>query len=61
MVYVRTDTSQGGLDRVAHTDNLDFGTLGDGTSLDLAGDDGASTGDREDILDVHQEWLVEVT
>jgi hypothetical protein len=57
----RTNTGQSGLDRVSHTDNLDFSTLGDGSSLDLSGSDGSSTRDGEDILDIHQERLVEVT
>src|ERR1044072_7645598 len=30
------------------------------TTLDTAGDDGATTGDREDVLDRHQERLVDV-
>src|SRR5699024_2645029 len=33
----------------------------DDTALDTAGDDGAATGDREDVLDRHQEGLVGVT
>jgi hypothetical protein len=57
----RTNTGQSSLDGVTHTDNLDFSTLGDGSSLDLSGGDGSSTRDGEDILDVHQEWFVEVT
>src|SRR6185312_1383779 len=31
------------------------------TTLDTTGDDGATTGDREDVLDRHQERLVDVT
>ena len=52
---------QGGLERATHTEDLDFGTLGDGPTLDLAGSDGSSSRDRKDVLDVHQEGLVEVT
>ena len=58
---LRTNTGQSGLDGVSHTDNLDFSTLGDGSSLDLSSGDSSSTRDGEDILDVHQEWFVKVT
>ena len=58
---LHTNTGQGSLDGVSHSDNLNFSTLGDGSSLDLSSGDSSSTRDGEDVLDVHQEWLVEVT
>jgi hypothetical protein len=58
---LHTNTGQSSLDGVTHTDNLDFSPLGDGSSLDLSGSDSSSTRDGEDVLDVHQEWFVEVT
>ena len=45
----------------AEADDLDLVAGVDDTLLDLAGDDGATTGDREDVFDRHQERLVEVT
>lgn len=56
-----TNTSQGGLHLGTETDNLNFGTLGNDTSLDFTSGDGTSTWDGEDILDVHQEWFVQIT
>jgi hypothetical protein len=53
-------TGEGSLERRAHADNLDFGTLGDGTTLDTARDDGSAALDRKDVLDRHQERLLEV-
>src|SRR5690606_3892013 len=41
------------------TDNLDFLTNLDDAALDTAGDDGATTGNREDVFDRHQEGLVD--
>jgi hypothetical protein len=41
-------------------DDLDGVADGDLALLDTAGDDGAAAGDREDVLDRHQERLVEV-
>lgn len=55
------DTSEGGLEGVAETKDLNLSTLGDGASLDTASDDGTTTGDGEDVLDGHQEGLLKVT
>src|SRR5687768_9282292 len=41
------------------TDDLDFLADLDHTALDTAGDDRAAAGDREDVLDRHQERLVD--
>src|SRR3954469_15988393 len=56
------DTRDGRLRRtLADTDDLDLlGDLDDAT-LDAAGDDRATTGDREDVLDGHEERLVDLT
>src|SRR4051812_33964177 len=55
------DAGDGGLRRtLADTDDLDLlGDLDDAT-LDATGDDGATTGDREDVLDGHEERLVDL-
>src|SRR5436190_1642606 len=45
--------------RVAQADDLDFLTDLDDAALDTAGDDGSTTRDREDVLDRHQERLVD--
>src|SRR5690606_8270647 len=54
------DTGDRGLLRRADADDLDLGVDGEGATLGAAGDDGATTGDREDVLDRHQERLVAV-
>ncbi len=50
----------GGLAGVADADDLDLAHLGEAALLDAAGDDRAAAGDREDVLDRHQEGLVGV-
>lgn len=52
---------QGGLELAAKTDDLNLGTLRDDTSLNLSSSDSSSPRDREDVLNVHEERLVEVT
>src|SRR5690606_28829073 len=52
------DTGDGGLLRRAQTHDLHLAVDSEGTALGAAGDDGATTGDREDVLDGHQERLV---
>jgi hypothetical protein len=42
-------------------DKLDFGILLQETTLDTAGNDGTTTGDREDILNGHEERLLEIS
>src|SRR5207253_1901595 len=42
------------------TDDFDFSHLLEHAALDTAGDNGASTGDREYVFDRHQERLVDV-
>src|SRR6478609_2791608 len=55
------DAGDGGLERLRlDPDDLDGGVDVDHATLHLAGDDGATTGDREDVLDRHQERLVGV-
>ena len=49
-----------GLAGVGDPDDLDLGHLREGPSLDPARDDRAAPGDREDVLDRHQEGLVDV-
>src|SRR5882757_5205870 len=51
------DTGDRGLLRRADADDLDLGVDGEGATLGAARDDGATTGDREDVLDRHQERL----
>src|SRR5215213_1448504 len=46
--------------RVLHADDLDFVTAVDDPLLDAAGCDRAAAGDREDVLDRHEEGLVEL-
>jgi hypothetical protein len=43
------NTGQDSLEAGAHTDNLDFSTLLNGTTLDTAGSDGTTTRDGENI------------
>src|SRR5690606_6427982 len=55
------DTGDGGLLRLlADADDLDLLVDLDHAALDTTGDDGATTSDREDVLDGHQEGLVQV-
>src|SRR6476661_4279149 len=56
------DTGDGGLGRRAGVDADDLDLLVDleHTALDAAGDDRATTGDREDVLDGHEEGLVDL-
>ena len=56
----RRRTGEGRLERRAHADNLDLGALEDGAALDAARDDGAAALDRKDVLDGHEEGLLEV-
>ena len=46
---------------LADADDLDLLVDLDDAALDAAGDDGATTGDREDVLDGHEERLVGLT
>src|SRR5450631_151208 len=56
------DAGDDGLGRlVLDTDDLDLGVDLQDTALDPTGDHGATTGDREDVLDGHEERLVDVT
>src|SRR5688572_1041634 len=56
------DTGDGRLLRaLADADDLDLLVDLDDAALDATGDDGAATGDREDVLDGHEERLVGVT
>ena len=55
------DAGDGRLLRVPEAHDLDFVTDSDDALLDAARHDGATTGDREDVLDCHQERLVRVT
>lgn len=56
------DVGDLGLDDVATlSDQLDLGILLQDTTLDTPGNDGSTTSNGEDILDGHQEGLVEVT
>src|SRR5690606_19389389 len=54
------DTGDGGLLRLTDAEDLDVRVDVELAALDLAGDDGATTGDREDVLDGHEERLVHV-
>ena len=51
----------GGGGLVADTDELDILVEVDNTALDTAGDNGATTGDGEDVLNGHEEGLVGFT
>src|SRR5262249_13344045 len=53
------DGGRGGL--LLDADDVDGLVDVDDTTLDAAGDDRAATGDREDVLDRHQERLVGLT
>src|SRR5690606_23654227 len=55
------DTGHRGLLRRADADDLDLGVDGQRATLGAAGDDRSTTGDREDVLDRHEERLVAVT
>src|SRR5437764_394552 len=55
------DTGDDGLLGVADADDLDLLADLDDAGFDTAGDDGAAAGDREHVLDRHQERLVERT
>ncbi len=55
------DTGDGRLLRRAQTHDLDLGVDGQGATLGATRDDGATTGDGEDVLDGHEERLVTVT
>ena len=46
--------------RLADADDLDLLVDLDDAALDAAGDDGATTGDREHVLDRHEERLIDV-
>ena len=55
------DAGDGGLGALRlDTDDLDVLVDLDDAALDPAGDDGATTGDREDVLDRHEERLLDV-
>src|SRR5665647_1336318 len=55
------DPGDGGLHRLlAHADDLDLLADLDDTALHASGSDGAATGDREHVLDGHEERLVDV-
>src|SRR4051812_7617691 len=55
------DSGDHGLGGVGDPDDLHLVAGVDDALLDAAGRDGAAAGDREDVLDRHQEGLVEVT
>src|SRR5690606_7250810 len=56
------DTGDRGLGLVrTDADDLDFLVHVDDAALDATGDDGATTGDREDVLDGHQEGELGLT
>src|SRR5690554_2704695 len=55
------DTGDRGLLRRADADDLDLGVDREGAALGAARDDRSTTGDREDVLDRHEERLVAVT
>src|SRR5690606_21578548 len=52
------DAGDDGGGGVTETDDFDGVVELDHTALDTAGGDGAAAGDREDVLDGHQERLV---
>jgi len=55
------DTGNGGLlGLLVDTDDLDLFASLDDTALDTTGDNGATAGDGEDVLDRHKEGLVEI-
>ena len=53
------DAGADGLDGGLDADDFDFFADLDDAALDTAGDDGAATGDGEDVFDRHQEGLVD--
>src|SRR5699024_10014737 len=56
------DARDGGLGGLLlDADELDILVHVDLATLDTTGDDGAATGDREDVLDGHEERLVRLT
>ena len=55
------DTGDRGLLGLADTEDLDLGVDRELAALHTTGDDGAATGDGEDVLDGHEEGLVHVT
>ena len=55
------DAGNRGLLGLTDTEDLDLGVDGQLAALNTTGDDGATTGDREDVLDRHEEGLVHVT
>jgi hypothetical protein len=55
------NTGTDGLDGRANTDDFDFFANLDDTALDTTGNDGAATGDGEDVFNRHQEGLVDST
>jgi hypothetical protein len=54
-------TGKSGLESGTHSYNLNLRSLCDGSTLNAASDDSSTSLDREDILDGHQEGLLEVT
>ena len=52
------DTGNGGLLQWAQTNDLNLGVELEGTALCTAGNNGTATGNGEDVLDWHQEWLI---
>ena len=54
------DAGDGGLLGLADTEDLNFGVDRQLATLDTTGNDGATTGDREDVFDRHEEGLVHV-
>src|SRR5512135_1442553 len=55
------DAGAGGLEGGADADNLDLFANLDDAALDTTGDNGAATGDGEDVFNRHQEGLVDGT
>jgi len=55
------NTGDGRVHVRAVADNVDFVTLVDDTALNTSGDDGATAGNREDVLNAHEEGFVELT
>src|SRR5690606_1527875 len=54
------DTGNGGLLDRADANDLDLGVDGQGATLGATGHHSTATGNGEDVLDRHQEWLVAV-
>lgn len=55
------NASEGGLERAAEAEDLDFAALGDDTTLDTTSNDGTTARDGEDVLNRHKERLLEFT